>query len=462
MHSPVGTRRAVVIGGGAAGLAAARRLNAAGMHVTLVESDARLGGCVRTVEFAGARVDVGAEALHTASPGPLGLIAELGLDEHLVEAGTGPTWIAVGDRLRALPDGVGPAGPTRLRPLLRTRLLSPAGMFRAALEPLVPRTTPGRDHTVGHVLQQRFGREVVDRIVDPLLGGLHAGDVHRLSVEAATPQLAGLLARHRSVLLATRGRAAAAPHGFVTLQGGLERLFAAAEDEFIGDLLLSTDARAVVEVLEPEGRYRVETDAVDLPADIVVVAVPPRPAGQLLAPLVADAAATLAGTRATSTNIALLAYPAESADLPALRGTGVLVPSSSPRLLKAATFLSTKWPHLSSSHVLVRASSGRAGDLRAEHLDDKTLVARLAADLHALTGLPLQPIGQRVVRWRHAMPQLEVGHREHMSTLRSALAPHRGVGVAGAAYDGVGIASALRSGDAAANAALSQLVGSPA
>lgn len=462
MQPSLATRGAVVVGGGAAGVAAARRLGAAGMHVTLVESDARLGGCVRTVEFAGTRVDAGAEALHTASPGPLELVAELGLDEHLVSAGTGPTWIAADDRLRALPAGVGPAGPTRLRPLLRTRLLSPAGMLRAALEPLVPRTTPAPDHAVGHVLERRFGREVVDRIVDPLLGGLHAGDVRRLSLEAATPQLAGLLARHRSVLLATRGRAGGAPHGFVTLRGGLDRLFAAARDEFVGDLRLSTEARAVVEVHDPDGRYRVETDAGDLPADVVVVAVPPRPAEQLLARLAPDAAPTLAAMQAASTNIALLAYPTGAADLQALRGTGVLVPSSSPRLLKAATFLGTKWPHLSSPHVLVRASSGRAGDPRAQHLDDETLVARLAADLHDLAGLPREPIEHRVVRWRHAMPQLEVGHRQRTSTLRSALAGHRGVTLAGSAYDGVGIASALRSGAAAADEALSHLVGSPA
>ncbi len=211
MQPPLASRRAVVIGGGAAGVAAARRLATAGVHVTLIEADRQLGGCIRTVAFAGTRVDVGAEALHTASPGPLKLITELGLDEHLVDAGTGPTWIAAGGRLRRLPAGVGPAGPTRLGPLLRARLLSPAGMLRAALEPLVPRTTSGRDHAVGHVLERRFGREVVDRIVDPLLGGLHAGDVRRLSLEAATPPLAGLLARHRSVLLATRDRSAGAP-----------------------------------------------------------------------------------------------------------------------------------------------------------------------------------------------------------------------------------------------------------
>lgn len=459
---PVADRRAVVIGGGAAGMAAARRLAAASVHVTLVEAGGQLGGCVRTVEFAGTRVDVGAEALHTAAPGPVKLVAELGLEEDLVAAGTGPTWIAGGDRLRSLPAGVGPAGPTRLRPLLASRLLTPAGMLRAALEPLVPRTARDRDVAVGHVLERRFGREVVDQIVDPLLGGLHAGDVRRLSLEAATPQLAGLLDRHRSVLLAARGRRGSAAHGFVTLRGGLGRLFTAAAEQFTGELRLATEARAVVACQDPAGRYRVETDAEDLHADLVVIAVPPRPAERLLTRLLPDATPTLAGMAAASVSTALLAYPTESAELPALRGTGILVPSSSPRLLKAATFLTTKWPHLSSPHVLVRASTGRAGDLRAEQLDDATLVRHLTGDLHAMAGLPREPLAHRVVRWRHAMPQLEVGHRQRVATLRAALAPHRAVTVAGAAYDGVGIAAALRSGTAAADQALSHLTGSPA
>lgn len=459
IRPPPAARRAVVIGGGAAGIAAARRLTAASVQVTLLEAAPQLGGCVRTVEFAGTRVAAGAEALHTASPGPLKLVAELGLGDHVVAAGAGPTWIAVDGRLRRLPAGVGPAGPTRLRPLLGARLLTPAGMLRAALEPLMPQTTLDRDRAVGDVLQQRFGREVVDRIVDPLLGGLHAGDVRRLSLEAATPMLAGLLHRHRSVLLARRGRTPAAPHGFVTLHGGLDRLFTAAGDQFTGDLRLSTEARAIIEVRMPAGRYRVETNAEALPADIVVVAVPPRPAERLLPRLAPGTSPILRRMRAASVSVALLAYPAAFAGLPALAGTGILVPSSAQRLLKAATFLSTKWPHLSSPHVLVRASAGRADDPRAGHLDDDELVLHLTRDLEALVGLPGAPIDHRVVRWQHAMPQLEVGHRGRLSDLRAALPP--GVSVAGAAYDGVGIASALRSGEAAADAALSHLTGSP-
>lgn len=449
----------VVLGGGAAGIAAARHLAGAGVQVTLLEAAARVGGCVRTVSFRGDRVDVGAEALFTAAPEPLKLVGDLGLADDLVASRPGITWIAAPRGLRPLPAGVGPAGPTRLGPLLASRLLGPAGLVRAALEPLVPSTATADDSSVGDVLTRRFGRQVVDRIVDPLLGGLHAGDVHRLSLDAATPQLAALLGRHRSILLATRRRRAASPHGFVTLQGGLGRLFEVAAERFVGDLRTGVRARAVVGTGRSSGRYRVETGTGDLDADAVVVAVPAGHAGPLLAGLDPEVTPALATVRTASTAVVLLAYPLREAALPALRGTGLLIPSTAGRLLKAATFLTTKWPHLSPPHVLVRASAGRADDPRAARLDDADLVKALVRDLAEVAGFGAAPLARRVVRWDHAMPQLEVGHRQRIHHVRARLGPHPGVALAGASYDGVGVASAIRSGTAAAQQVLTHLTG---
>ncbi len=449
----------VVLGGGAAGIAAARQLAGAGAHVTLLEAGPRIGGCVRTVDFRGDAVDVGAEALFTAAPEPLKLVADLGLTDDLVASRPGPTWIASPRSLRPLPPGVGPAGPTRLRPLLSSRLLGPAGLARAAMEPLVPSTTTAGDPSVGEVLAHRFGHQVVDRIVDPLLGGLHAGDVHRLSLDAATPHLAGLLGRHRSILLATRRRGAASLHGFVTLQGGLGRLFDVAAERFVGDLRTGVPARSLVDTGRSSGRYRVETDTGDIHADAVVVTVPAHSAGHVLGSLDPQVVPALAAVRAASVAVALLAYPLREADRPTLRGTGVLLPSTAGRLLKAATFVTTKWPHLSPDHVLVRASAGRADDLRATQLGDDELVDALARDLVEVAGFDGAPLDHRVVRWDHAMPQLEVGHRQRIDHVRAGLAPHPGVALAGASYDGVGVASAVRSGTAAAHQVLAHLTG---
>lgn len=454
----VDTPHVVVVGGGMAGLAATRTLERSGAIVTLLEADRRLGGCVRTVPFSGRFVDVGAESLHTAAPGPMDLVAELGLGDELVEARRAGTWIARGGRLRALPAGVGPAGPTRIAPLVTAGLLGPGGLLRAALEPLVPRQRPGDDVAVGTALGRRFGPQVVDRLVDPLLGGLHAGDVHRLSVDAATPQLASALAARRSLVLSGRRRGRHAS-GFVTLLGGLGRLVEALRVQSGAEVVTSARVCDVVDTGRGPRRYVVHTErGAQHRAEGVVLALPAAGIASVLAGLDAAAADPLHPLRTASVAVALLAYPPTAATAPALSGTGVLVPSRRGQLLKAATFLTSKWPHLASSpRVLVRASTGRVDDTRAQHLDDDALVARLVDELAQTVGLSNPPVDAAVVRWPAAMPQLEVGHRERVAAVRARLADHPGLAIAGAAIDGVGIAAALRSGAAAATEVLDHL-----
>lgn len=455
-----GPRRAVVVGGGVAGLAAARTLAGRGVDVTLLEARDRVGGCIRTVEFAGERLDVGAEAVHTAAPEPQRLLVEAGLQERQVAPRSAVTWVAARGGLRPLPDGVGPAGPSRIGPLVRAGLLSPGGLARAALEPLVPRGRTSTDASVGDVLARRFGSQVVDRVVDPLLGGLHAGDVGRLSVRSATPALTALLDAHRSVVLAGRRRTGP-PGGLATLRGGLGALPEAMAEQLVGDVRTRQRVVAVVATDAGGPRYRVETaDGAHHAADLVVVALPAAPAAATLAALDPSLAVLLRELRTSSVAVVLLAYPPSRRALPALEGTGVLVPSGAGRLLKAATFLTSKWPHLAdASHVLVRASAGRAGDRRHVDLDDGTLVERLSAELAATAGLTGPVEAAVVTRWDDAMPQLEVGHGHRMATIRGRLASHRGVALAGAAYDGVGVAAALRSGVHAATAALDDVTG---
>ncbi|HSK23995.1 MAG TPA: protoporphyrinogen oxidase [Egicoccus sp.] len=452
------TPRVVVVGGGIAGIGAARRLAGSGVAVILLEASDRLGGCVRTVPFAGRRVDVGAEGLHAAAPEPLELARELGLGSQLVPARRAATWIATGRGLRALPDGVGPAGPTRIAPLLRARLLSPTGLARAALEPLVPRARSTGDVAVSTALGRRFGTQVVDRVVEPLLGGLHAGDLERLSLHSATPQLAALLERHRSVVLATRARTAGGA-GLVTLDGGLATLFEAFATEFPGTILLDTAATTLVRTTGAAHRYRVYTaDGADHAADAVVLATPVVPAAHLLAGLDPGLPALLQPLRAATLGIVLLAYPAAVGALPALAGTGLLVPARARRPLKSATFLTTKWPHLAiDDRVLIRASVGRIDDDRVARLGDAALVTTVRRELADLVGIRDEPTDVAVARWPERMPQLEVGHRRRLDDLRDLLATHPGVVVAGAAFDGVGIAAALRSGNVAAEQVLATL-----
>jgi protoporphyrinogen/coproporphyrinogen III oxidase len=456
----VAVSRFVVVGAGITGLVAARRLLAAGAHVTVLEASRRVGGQFRTVGFADRLVDVGAEALSTAAPGPLALIEELGLQGRLVAAARGTTWIWGPRGLRPLPAGFGPAGPSRLWPMVTARVLSPAGILRAGLEPLVPRTVRDDDLAVGRYLAHRFGRQVTERLIDPLLGGLHAGDVDRLSLDAATPQLAHLARNHRSLL---RRRRPPPPTGpvFVSLRGGMtalpERLAAGLRD---GDLHLGVEVASLGR--GPGGQTTVHTvDGSTVEADGVVLALPARAAADVVSATSPTAATTLRELRAATVAVAVLRYPTRVATTPALQGgTGLLVPSTAGRLLKAATFLTSKWPHLrdapaGSRHdgeVLLRASAGRIDDDRVAALSDDQLVARLQAELRAATGIADDPIEITVHRWPVTMPQLEVGHRDRLAAVTTALARDVGpVAVAGAPYHGPGIAACLRSGSDAAD-----------
>jgi len=448
-----GAPRVAVVGAGITGLIAARQLAADGAQVIVLERTERVGGQLQDATVAGHRVDVGAESVFAAAPGPLELIEELGLTDALVGARRATTWIRTRRGLRALPEGFTPAGPSRLGPVLRSRVLSPAGMLRAGLEPLLPAGRERGDLAVGAYLERRFGREVVDRLVDPLLGGLHAGDVHRLSLEAATPQLAALAAQHRSLLLRRRPAPSTGPM-FVTLTTGMGTLTTRLAGTTPGvELRLATE---VTQVERVGGTLQVSlAGGRTLAVDGVVMATPASIAARLLSEGSPTAAGELAQLRAASVVVTALAYPAAAGQVPAIaQGTGMLVPSTSQELLKAATFLSTKWPHhAAADQVLIRASAGRAGDDRAIQLDDDRLVTQLHHELAEATGLSVEPVDAAVRRWPRTMPQLEVGHRARLTTIRSALTRDLpGVVVAGAPYHGPGLSSCLRSAATAATA----------
>ena len=447
-----------VIGGGITGLVCARRLSQQGVHVILIEAAESLGGQIRKAKVAGQNMDLGAEAIHISAPGMSALLAEVGLEKELIKSNPGTSWLWTKKGLRRLPAGVGPSGPRRLRPVLRSGVMSIGGLLRAGFEPVIPRRVLSGDIGVGEYVGERFGQEVVERFVDPVLGSLHAGDVNKLSLRAITPELASIADSQRSVMMSRRGQKTGPPLSFATWEGGLSTLI----DKLLSDTDVEVRTATTVETVSAVANDRYRVDVVIGPSvevDGVVLAVPARIAATLVRSLSIEAANLLSKIKYATVATVIVAYSrTEIQANPALKGTGILVPSSRGRLLKAATFVSTKWSHMNnSSNYFIRLSCGRLNENEIEKLDDDELVARLHSDLVDAIGITAQPIDSFVQRWPEAMPQLQVGHLELITDIRNELREFQGVVLAGSSYEGLGIAACVRSGERAAATSVNAL-----
>ncbi len=467
------TSHAVVVGGGIAGLAAARLLARAGVRVTVLEGSPRIGGKLRVSEIAGVPVDEGAESMLARRPEGLDLVAELGRRDDLVHPGTTTSAILSRGELRALPSGQVMGVPSDLRALAASRVLSPAGLARVPLDLVLPETPRGADVSVADYIGARLGREVVDRLVEPLLGGVYAGLVERLSFDATMPAVAAAARSHRSLLNAAQGVREAAPKNpgpvFTTLPGGLGTLPQLVADDIAAAGGTVRTGATVRELRRLPDGWRLTIgptrDPEHLDADAVVVAVPAAPAARLLKPDVPAAARELEGIEYASMAIVTLAYRATA--FPRLpKGSGYLVPAveSAPerggRGVKAVTFSSVKWPHLRDRDpeiIAVRCSIGRYGEEHALQRTDAELTATAMAELAATCGVAELPAETRVTRWGGGLPQYNVGHADRVARVRSAIAGQPGLAVAGAAYDGLGVPACIASARAAATRVLDHL-----
>ena len=445
----------VVVGGGVAGLAAADRLTAAGVDVTLLEATDRLGGKVCTTSFAGRALDMGAEVVLTRDPGALELWRELSLDRDLVTPASSRAFVWTQHGLRPLPADALARMPGRFVDLLRSRLLSPLGLLRCGWDVIAPSHAPASDVAVGAMVRSRLGRQVLDRIVDPLLGGIHAGRCDTLSAQALAPQLVAALATGRG--LARGLRAAGAPvdgPAFATIRRGLGSLVAAlatrAQDSG-ASMRLGVPATAV-HTPSPGRVIVAQGDGDALEADACVVATPAGAAAQILTRAAPVAAAELAGIVHARAAIVALAYPAEAlAGLPA--GTG-FVTAGDQRLVRACTWSSAKWEHLRGDPGLVKAFVGRAG-APPPALGDRELARAVHSELARAMELRHPPVAVRVQRFGAAIPQYFVGHPGRVHRIEAALPPQ--IAVAGASYRGAGVVACVRSGHAAADRVLSHL-----
>ena len=461
--------KVVVIGGGIAGLAAAWQLleSLPGAEITVVDAADRPGGKLRREPVAGVALDVGAESVLARRPEALSLMSELGLDDSVVhpEATTASIWSR--GRLHPLPRGTLMGIPSPAASALG--VLSPQEVSRAESE------TPWGsgdfdDVSVGDYVAARLGDAVVDRLVEPLLAGVYAGQARSLSLRACLPQVHAAVTAGASLTDAAAAAAktsalssagSAAPV-FAGLDGGVGRL-AEALTEALRSRGVTIRSSTIARELRREGDgWSVVTGArptpTSLAADAVVVAVPSAAAARLVEPHAAGAAAALREIEYASMAIVTLAVDSGAGALP---GSGFLVPAVDGRTIKASTFSSTKWRWTAeAAHDLVflRASVGRWRETSDLQRPDEELVAIAVAEVSEALGHQLPRVADaHVQRWGGALPQYTVGHVDRVARIRSATAGVVGLELAGAAYEGVGIPACIASGRAAALAVTTHL-----
>jgi oxygen-dependent protoporphyrinogen oxidase len=448
-----------VIGGGITGLTAAHVLATAPAppRVLLLEASTRLGGKLRTDDVDGVAVEAGADWFVTTPPWAVELCRALGLS--LVEPAVAGAYIWTRGRLRPLPEGFVRGIPVSPVAAVRSGILSVRGAGAALRDLVTMRPLAGADLSVGAFMRRRFGTEVADQLVDPIVGAARAGAIDELSLNDATPDLDEIARSHRSVILglrAQRRRARDQGPRFLGIGGGMSLLIDGLAARLPG-VEVRTGA-AVRDLHHSEAGYELRLVDDTIAADGVVLAVPTFAAADIVASLDAGAADELRRIDYADSAVIALAYPPSAGRFPE-RGSGWLVPTGEHKTLTAGAFYSAKWPQTAPADggLMLRCFVGRGGRAPALDLDDHELVSLVASDVAAATGISGRPRASRVFRWDGALPIYRVGHRERVERIERELAPLPSLALAGAGYRGSGIPDCIRQGEDAALRVLSSL-----
>jgi len=442
--------RVLVIGAGISGLAAAWELSRAGLAVTVVDA-AGVGGKIRTSPFAGRPLDEGADAFLRRVPAALELCEELGLTDRLVSPAATNAKLWTGDRLVALPAGTVMGLPISFDGL--GDVLSPAGIERARQEPDLPGEPLTEDESVGQLVRRRYGDEVFERLVAPLLGGINAGDPDRLSVRAGLPQIADAAARSVSLSRSlTPGAPGPVFSGLPDGMGALIDALTAALEAAGVDVVTGSPVDAITWEAGPLRRWTVAGP--DLPpsatsADALVLATPAPVTARLVRATHRAVADELDTIDHSSVVLVSLAFDRSQVPTP-LDASGFLVPHGGGLRITAASWSSSKWAHLDDGRTaILRVSLGHRNDPEAIDLDDARVERIIADDLDTTMGIDSVPDEVRISRWRDGFPQYDVGHLDRVARIEEAVTEGAGVGplaLTGAAFDGVGIPACIRHG----------------
>jgi protoporphyrinogen/coproporphyrinogen III oxidase len=445
----------VVVGGGITGLAAAFYALQASptSRVVVLEAGPQAGGKVSSVRLCGREIDAGPDAFLARVSGAIDLAADLGLADELVAPATGQAWLWSRNQLHSLPAGLVLGVPSDYEALAASGILSPGGLLRAGSGFAGDADLPLGDISVAEGIGAHLGAEVVDRLVDPLLGGINASDCTRLSLKSASLEL---FAASGSVDLMSALKAQASSRGqigvtedrpvFLTPRNGVHQLIRSLMDS----LGVRVRLNAPVTALQRENnRWHIDVGGERIVSQKVILATPAATAARLLGAVAPTLAGELASIRTASVALTLLAYPRNAVTLPA--GSGMLVARPDGHLLTAASWWSQKWPHLDTGdQVIIRASAGRDGDERFRSMTDSDLIDALHAELVGVLDIRSLPAEAVVSRWIDGFPQYDVGHADRVTQIESLCSELPGLSLAGASYRGIGLPACIRDAKVAA------------
>jgi protoporphyrinogen/coproporphyrinogen III oxidase len=464
---PTVSRTVLIVGGGIAGLSAAYGLAESSasrdspIQCTLVEAEPRLGGKILTEQVGGFIIEGGPDSFLSQKPWGVELCRRLGLADRVIGTNRDrrKTYVYSRGRLEELPEGLALGVPTKLGPFLRSGLLSWRGKLRLGAELLIPRRSARGDESLGAFFRRRLGEEALERIIEPLMTGIYAGDADNLSIQATFPRFPEMERQAGSIVWALlgswrRGQISnlsppSGPGGtpFVTLEGGLSEMVQALTARLGHVRVLAGRRVRSVRMSGAPGGYEVVLEgAAPLKVDALVLATPAYDAATLLEPFDGELGALLRGIPYASTATISLGF--RRADFShRLDGYGFVVPRIEGCALLAVTWTSSKWSHRAPDDaVLLRAYLGGAERETVLERGDDGLVSLVRAELREMMGITEAPVLAKVYRWPRAMPQYLVGHLERLTAIDERLARWPGLFLTGAAYRGVGIPDCIRDG----------------
>ncbi|WP_223700784.1 protoporphyrinogen oxidase [Sutcliffiella deserti] len=462
-------KRVFIIGGGITGLSAAyyllkeikeKNLN---MEVTLIEASNRLGGKIQTIKKDGYTIERGPDSFLERKTSAAKLAKDVGLESQLTNNATGQAYILLKGQLYPMPEGAVMGIPTKLSPFVTTGLFSPMGKMRAAADLILPASGNKDDQSLGSFFRRRLGDEVVENLIEPLLSGIYAGDIDKLSLQATFPQFQQVEQKYRSLILGmkqtTPKKPADAPKlkkgMFLTLTGGLQSLVDAMEEQLVGVKVLKA---VKVDHIEKYGDYSYGISLSNgeiMTADNIIITTPHFATASMLQNF--KAVAPLEKMKSTTVATVAMAFD-KSAITEEIEGTGFVVSRNSDYTITACTWTHKKWLHTTpNGKVLLRCYVGRVGEEAIVEQSDEEIKQVVLDDLNKIMNISALPEFTIITRWKQAMPQYAVGHKKMLDDIKDRLTEEMpGVFLAGSSFEGVGIPDCIDQGVAAVTKVIEQ------